>query len=128
MSDLGNREIFAKNLKYYMELHDKTRRDICDALNISYTTFASWESGVNYPRIDKIELLSNYFNVSKADLIEDKYKDNYYLNDTTAKMAQEIYDNPDYRLLFDASRKLSPEALKEVLKFIDYQKNKEGSD
>lgn len=128
MSGLGNKEIFAKNLKYYMELHDKTRRDICDKLNISYTTFASWESGVNYPRIDKIELLANYFNVSKADLIEDKYRDSYYSNPETAKMAQEIYDNPDYRLLFDASRKLSPKALKEVLKFIDYQKTKEGND
>ena len=128
MSDLGNKEVFAKNLKYYMELHEKTRRDICDALNISYTTFASWESGVNYPRIDKIELLANYFNVSKADLIEDKYKDSYYLNPETAKMAQEIYDNPDYRLLFDASRKLSPKALREVLRFIDYQKSIEGDD
>lgn len=76
MSDLGNKEVFAKNLKYYMNLYKKSRNDIVDALGFSYTTFTSWETGVNYPRIDKIEMLANYFNISKADLIEDKYKDN----------------------------------------------------
>lgn len=75
MSDLGNKEVFAKNLKYYMNLYKKSRNDIVDALGFSYTTFTSWETGVNYPRIDKIEMLANYFNISKADLIEDKYKD-----------------------------------------------------
>lgn len=74
MSDLGNKEVFAKNLKYYMNLYKKTRNDIVEALGFSYTTFTSWETGVNYPRIDKIEMLANYFNISKADLIEDKYK------------------------------------------------------
>lgn len=76
MSDLGNKEVFAKNLKYYMNLYKKSRNDIVDALGFSYTTFTSWETGVNYPRIDKIEMLANYFNISKADLIENKYKDN----------------------------------------------------
>lgn len=75
MSDLGNKEVFAKNLKYYMNLYKKSRNDIVEALGFSYTTFTSWETGVNYPRIDKIEMLANYFNISKADLIEDKYKD-----------------------------------------------------
>lgn len=75
MSDLGNKEIFSKNLKFYMNLYNKTRMEVSKALGISYTTFASWENGTNYPRIDKIELLANYFKVSKADLIENKYKD-----------------------------------------------------
>lgn len=75
MSDLGNKEIFSKNLKYYMNLYNKTRKEISNALSVSYTTFASWENGTNYPRIDKIEMLANYFKISKADLIENKYKD-----------------------------------------------------
>ena len=40
MSDLGNKEIFAKNLKYYMQINDKNRYDICRDLNFAYTTFA----------------------------------------------------------------------------------------
>ena len=75
MSDLGNREVFSRNLNYYMNLYDKTRREVAADLNISYTTFTSWLNGTNYPRIDKIERLANYFHINKADLIEDKYKD-----------------------------------------------------
>lgn len=72
MSDLGNKEIFAKNLKYYMKLNCKDRNDICRDLKFPYTTFAEWYNGNIYPRIDKIEMLANYFNIKKSDLIERK--------------------------------------------------------
>lgn len=71
MSDLENKEIFSRNLKYYMSLFNKTRNDICKDLGFSYTTFTSWYNGDFYPRIDKIEMLSNYFNIEKSDLIEE---------------------------------------------------------
>ncbi len=73
MSDLGNKEIFAKNLKYYMELNQKDRNDIARDLNLPYTTVTSWYNGEFYPRIDKIQLLANYFGVQKADLVEEKH-------------------------------------------------------
>lgn len=71
MSDLGNKEIFSRNLKYYMNLYNKSRNDICKDLGFSYTTFTSWYNGDFYPRIDKIEILANYFNIEKSDLIEE---------------------------------------------------------
>ena len=74
MSDLGNKEIFKKNLKYYMELNKKDRNDICRDLGFAYTTFADWYNGKIYPRIDKIEMLANYFHIKKSDLIENKEK------------------------------------------------------
>jgi len=73
MSDLGNEEIFSKNLRYYMELNHKTRYDVCKDLDFAYTTFADWYNAKIYPRIDKIELLANYFGIKKSDLIEDKH-------------------------------------------------------
>ena len=36
----------------------------------------------------------------------------YYLNDETARIAQEIFDSPDLRLLFDAARKQRPENIR----------------
>ena len=74
MKDLGNKEIFAKNLKYYMELNKKTRNDIAKITNVPYSTVSSWCNGLFYPRIDKIEMLANYFNILKSDLVEDKEK------------------------------------------------------
>jgi len=77
MSDLGNKEIFSKNLKYYMELNDKSRNDVCRDLDFPYTTFAEWYNGNIYPRIDKIELLARYFGIEKSDLIEEHKKINF---------------------------------------------------
>lgn len=72
MSDLGNKEIFSKNLRYYMTLNKKTRNDICNDLGFKYTTFTDWYNGNIYPRIDKIEIIANYFRIEKSDLIENK--------------------------------------------------------
>lgn len=74
MSDLGNKEIFAKNLNYYMTINKKNRTDVCRDLDIPYSTFTDWCNANIYPRIDKIELLANYFDIKKSDLVENKEK------------------------------------------------------
>ncbi|MEE0929573.1 MAG: XRE family transcriptional regulator [Acutalibacteraceae bacterium] len=74
MSDLGNKEIFAKNLNYYMNINKKDRNDVARDLDLPYTTVTSWCKGEFYPRIDKIQLLANYFGIQKSDLVESKSK------------------------------------------------------
>ena len=70
-NNLGNKQIMAKNILYYMEKRNKTRQEMCEALGVKYTTFTDWVKGNSYPRIDKIELMANYFGISKADLVEE---------------------------------------------------------
>ena len=91
MSDLGNKRIMADNIMRFMRLHDKTRRQICNDLNISYTTFTDWVNANTYPRIDKIELLANYFGVEKSDLVE-RYtsKTNTHINSIAPITTQKI--------------------------------------
>lgn len=72
MSDIGNKKIFSQNLQFYMSKHKKDRQQVCDDLDLKYTTFSDWFNGNKYPRIDKIELLANYFGIEKSDLIEEK--------------------------------------------------------
>ena len=69
---MSNKSIFAKNLQYQMDINRKDRRDVCEALGVSYYTFSDWINGKKYPRMDKVEMLANYFGISKSDLIEDK--------------------------------------------------------
>lgn len=71
MSNLGNKKIMAKNILYYMNKHQKNRNEMCEALGVKYTTFTDWVKGNSYPRIDKIELMANYFGISKSDLVEE---------------------------------------------------------
>lgn len=69
---MDNKNIFAHNLKYFMEKQKKSRRDISNDLGISYYTVSDWVNGKKYPRMDKVEMLAKYFGVLKSDLIEDK--------------------------------------------------------
>lgn len=123
MGDLGNKEIMARNIQYYMDKYGKTRQDMCEALGVKYTTFTDWVKGNSYPRIDKIELMANFFGISKADLVEDRTKvsstDQYYLNDDARDLAQFMFENPEYRVLFDASRKVKKEDIEFVKQMID---------
>ena len=70
MSDLGNKEVFSSNLKRIMEEKGESAKDICLKLGFTPSAFSQWTNGVTYPRIDKIEMLANYFHVNKSDLIE----------------------------------------------------------
>lgn len=74
MSDLGNKEILAKNLAYYVEKSGRTQKDLAELVGVAPTTFNDWIKAKKYPRIDKIEILANYFGILKSDLIEDKKK------------------------------------------------------
>ena len=122
MSGLGNKEIIAKNIQYYMDLNGKSRHDVCDAIGVKYTTFTDWVNANSYPRIDKIEMMANYFGVSKSDLIEDKSNlpnEDYYYNKDAQEIAQFMHENPEYKVLFDASRHVKKEDIEFVKEMID---------
>lgn len=72
MSSIGNKIVFSKNLRTIMEQKGKDRKQVCADLGFKYTTFTDWYNGNKYPRIDKIEMLADYFGILKSDLIEDK--------------------------------------------------------
>ena len=72
MSNLGNKEVMAKNLQYFMQKSGKTQKEIAEVIGVSTSTFNDWAKAKKYPRIDKIEALANYFKILKSDLIEEK--------------------------------------------------------
>lgn len=120
MSDLGNKEIFSKNLKYYMTINNKNRNDICDILGFKYSTFSDWYNGNKYPRIDKIEMLANYFRIEKSDLIEDKEKRRNFMS------LQELYKDT-VPLLGTVKAGYDYLANENVLEYIPISFNKEDN-
>ena len=74
MSDLGNKDVMSKNLKYYIERCGKGRRELAEIWGFPYSTITEWINAKKYPRIDRIEVMANYFGILKSDLIEDKQK------------------------------------------------------
>lgn len=88
---MDNRNIFAANLKRQMELHEKTRKDVSDALGVSYYTFSDWVNGKKYPRMDKVEKLANYFGILKSDLIEEKTEEHREMQKKNDVLSDIVY-------------------------------------
>ena len=75
MTDLGNKEILSRNLRRYIERSGKDRRELAAIWGFPYSTVTGWVNGKKYPRIDRIEIMADYFGILKSDLIEDKSKE-----------------------------------------------------
>ena len=127
MREEAQKRIFTKNLNSYIEASGKTQLEIAKSIGVSPQTFNTWCKGIAIPRMGKVQALADYFHINKSDLIEDKSNSNeeetYYLNDDARDMAQFLYENPDYKVLFDASRKVKKEDIQFVKEMIDRMSN-----
>lgn len=66
------RKIVGENLSKLLEAKGKTQADLARELGIAETTVSSWVKGKKYPRIDKQQLLADYFGVTRSDITEKK--------------------------------------------------------
>lgn len=92
--------------------------DVCRATGISQQAISTWKKrrgGLNAKNAAKI---AEYFGVSVAYLMGETDQrggaTDWYIYNETAKAAQEIFENPDMRILFDAARDSRPEDLRTV--------------
>lgn len=77
------------------------------------------------------KVIADYFHISVDYLMTGKEKegsDKYYLNEETAEMAQEIFENKELRALFDVQRDMEPEDLKALHNMALALKRKERGD
>lgn len=70
---IENKKVMARNILKYLNEQNLTAADLCKDLGIKSNTFSDWVNAKSYPRIDKIEMMANYFGVSKAALVEDGF-------------------------------------------------------
>ncbi|MEJ8789162.1 MULTISPECIES: helix-turn-helix domain-containing protein [Dorea] len=102
-------EIFSKLL----QAHGITPYKVSKETGVSQSTLSDWKRGISTPKQDKLQKIADYLGVSLDYLMtgEEKENDRYYLNDETAKVAQEIFENKELRALFDVQRDMEPDDL-----------------
>ena len=87
---------------------------------ISQSTISTWKSsgtiGNKY-----LATIAEYFGCSIDLIVTGKEKEptNYYINEDAREMAQFMFENPEYKVLFDASRKISNEDIETVKAIMD---------
>ena len=109
---VDNKNIFASNLQRYMKQAGKSRKEVADDIGVSYYTYTAWITGKKYPRMDKVEILANYFGILKSDLIEEKT-----INNTPVEMAElhvEMIMDEDFSEIFEDFKKLDEKKRKIV--------------
>ncbi|WP_333813219.1 helix-turn-helix transcriptional regulator [Muricomes intestini] len=104
-------EIFEQLLRSY----GITAYKFCKETGISQSTISTWKAKGNLISGELAKKIASYFDISVDYLMtgeEQKGGEKYYLNEETAKAAQEIFENKELRMLFDAAHDADPEDLR----------------
>lgn len=119
---MDNKNIFASNLQRYMDINGKTRRDVSEAIGVSYYTFTDWVKGKKYPRMDKVEKLAAYFGVLKSDLIEEKPEEHREMqkkNDIISDVVIRMQTDETFSAAVESLYKLDEKKLLSILALLD---------
>lgn len=115
MTGLGNKAIFAKNLSFYIERSGRSQKELAEIVGVAASTFNDWVKGKKYPRIDKIEILANFFGIQKSDLIEEKLTEEKEKdNETLAGIIVRMRMDDDFRALVESLYSLDSSKVKSV--------------
>ena len=98
--------------EYLLQINGLTAADVSKATGIRQSTLSNWKKRNNLLSGEKARIIADYFGVSVDFLMTGNKEDTgYYVNPETAQIAQEIFDDKNYRILFDAAKGSKPEDL-----------------
>ena len=93
---------------------------VAKATGINQSTFTDWRTGRSVPKKEKLQKIADYFGVTLDYLMTGQEQNApYYLNNETRDIAQFLFENPNYKVMFDAVRKVKPEDLAFIKELID---------
>lgn len=90
MSEDYYKKVFSDNLKRYMDLYNKSQIDLINDLGLNKSAVSTWCNGTRLPRMDKVNLLANYFHCNRSDLIEEKNEPKEKALELTARDERDI--------------------------------------
>lgn len=124
--DIGTR------LRKLREEKELSQAEVAKLIGVGRTTYLKYESGENRPT-RKLKELSQLFGVSmdyilgnSNSLLPNDTRQGYYNDPEVAELAEMLRTNPEYRIMFDASKNLSKEDIEIVINLIKGLKAKEG--
>lgn len=129
MSENEINKIVSDNLNRLLEIKGTTQQELAEYVGVSQATISNWCKGVKMPRMDKIDKICEFFCINRSDLMSGDIEgdiNRYYLNDSAAEAAKELYERDELRVLFDAARDVSEEDIRYVAALLEKLKKKEG--
>ena len=97
-----------------------TVSDVCRGTGISPSSFSDWKAGRTHFKVDKLQAIADFFGISIEYFITGQEPEApYYLNEDAREVAEFIFHHPEYKVLFDASRKVKKEDIDFVAEMIN---------
>ena len=111
----NTRTVFVKNLNELMKRRGKTQADIVAELGVTSATVSNWCTGKKYPRVDVMQRLADFLDVSMSALISETGMNTVDDSDRL----EALHQNPRLGLLFDRQRRMSDEDVEFMLQMAD---------
>ena len=105
----------------YRELRDRLGlrdSDVANGTGIGNSTFSDWKNGRSAPKREKLQKIAAFMGVNLSYFTGEDDPP-YYISDDAKDFAEFLFNNPEYRVLFDASRKVKKENIAFVKEMID---------
>lgn len=99
-TDLGNKEVFSRNLKRHLDKSGKLQKEVAKAVGVSTGTFCDWIKGRAYPRMDKVQMLAEFFGIKMSDLVENENVRTETVSDKEQLVLDLFHKIPDERKEF----------------------------
>lgn len=116
-----------KNIRYLRKKHEMSQEALAQILGYkSYTTIQKWESGVSEPPVKQLRKMADMFGVDINDMASvdierqelEPSKPGYYTDPETARLAQEMFEDPDMRILYSMKRDMDPQTFRDHMEFM----------
>lgn len=138
-----------RNITNLLIEKEKTQQELADAIGVSKSTVSTWTNGKRIPRMDKVDLMCDYFGVNRSDILsshgfhvhplpmpksaeedfkrkvleimeeQQRQQQEYYEDETVQIVTDKLRTNPEYSVLFKAASNVKPEDIELVKRFIE---------
>lgn len=115
-----------------LKKNNVTAYRVAKETGVTTATLTSWKQGKYTPKREKLQKIADYFGVSVEyftgeEPIEETSNKGYYIDEETARTAQEIYNND--KILFDVYNTVDKERLVDFAeKLAELRKIEEGEE
>lgn len=103
---MNDREVFRKNLNYYLSISGRMQKDLAEYVGAKTTTVSGWTRGISYPRADAMEKIAMFFGIPTSKLVGSDDDNDVPIEDQPK--------NDDIRLLVRGLNQLTPEQVEQA--------------
>lgn len=107
---MGYRDVFQKNLPYYMGRANMNQVELAKAVGVTKTTVHYWLTGKAFPRIDIMQEIADALGCSTDDLLSEETG----LHESKLDIGEYVMARTDYDIVFENLWSLASDSSKRV--------------